>query len=177
MTIRPPPRRLKAGTAARMPSSTPRTLTSIVRSKISIGIVTMSPLAGTPAFKIIASKPPNSLCARETAALFTSASVTSPSTIRTRFSLASSFNSTLGRSMITTDPPLASKASTVARPIPEAPPVTIETRVIVASQCESGRQQVCVRARPLNYPRPTVSLSARSVQRIGKVVRPRRIKG
>ena len=79
--------------------------------------------------------------------------------------------------MTTTDPPLASKASTVARPMPEAPPVTIETRVIVASQRVSGRQQVCVGARPLNYPCPTVSMSERSVQRIGKVVRPRRIKG
>ena len=129
-TIRPPPRRRSAGTAARIPSSTPRTLTSRTRSKTSIGKVRMSPLAGSPAFRIMASSPPNSPSANATASSLVAASVTSPPTARTRGCCSTARKASLGRSTTTTDSPAPSRASTVARPIPEAPPVTIETRVL-----------------------------------------------
>ena len=129
-TMRPPPRRRSAGTAARIPSNTPRTLTSRTRSKTSMGKVRMSPLAGSPAFRIMASSPPNSPSANATASSLVAASVTSPPTARTRGCCSTARKASLGRSTTTTDSPAASKASTVARPIPEAPPVTIETRVL-----------------------------------------------
>ena len=127
-TIAPPPLRRSTGTLARMPSTAARRFTSIARSNTSMSIVSTWPEPRTPALSTtIPSRPSRS--ASSTAATFTASSVTSPTSGLTAPTPSNTERTPSVRSTATTLWPRSTSRSTVARPMPEAEPVTIATGV------------------------------------------------
>jgi hypothetical protein len=125
-TTAPPPRWRRAGTSARSPRTTARRLTSRHSSKRARSSVSRGPDTLRPAFRKAASRPPNRSCAAATAASLVASSVTSPATAHV-LRLSSQSIDSAERSTATTRPPMRVRCSTVARPIPDAAPVTTVT--------------------------------------------------
>jgi hypothetical protein len=123
-TIEPPSTRRSAGNAARMPSTTARTFTSMTRSKRSTGSRSTRPKPGMPALRNTPWRAPNDSVAARTISSLVSSRVTSPVTPTTRSTPAVHRRASAARSTATNEAPSAWRRSTVARPMPEAAPVT-----------------------------------------------------
>src|SRR5829696_5332262 len=111
--------RRRYGSAARLVRTMPSTLTWKTRRNSSSGLSSTVPRAPTPALLTRTSSPPKSSAARSTAARADCSSLTSVVISSTPVVGAAGF-----KSREATRAPRATSSSTVARPMPEAPPVT-----------------------------------------------------
>ncbi len=134
MTTTPRPRRRIAGSAARIPWNTPRTLTSHSRRTSSGGTRSRRPRTPTPAaFTQTSIRPYRSSAARATRVV-AAASVTSAGTATASaracaavHSLATSARASALRAVTTRRAPHEANARATARPIPLDAPVTTTT--------------------------------------------------
>ena len=131
-TMAPPPASSRAGMAARQQAKVPVRLTASTRSQVSKSCSWVRAVRRIPATLATTWRAPNRSTAVATAASETAGSLTSPVTSTTASPARSHLVAT---SRATTCAPSATSRSTVARPMPDAAPVTRAT--FPANRCTS----------------------------------------